>query len=92
MKFKATTAIEGGASPTETNFWRLRLEYDDEDSGLTEIADEAMTSNSIKACVIPGKGSILCLQEDQVRWLHEQLGRLVVALDEDGPNRPREPE
>lgn len=59
---------------------RLRVKYDEE-HGLTWLADERVTSESPTAQVVDGGLAGHDLTEDEVRWLHRQLGELVDRWD-----------
>lgn len=64
--------------------WRLRVEWDPHTNGLTEIAEEKLTSSGPNAQVYAG-GHVLDLTEDQTVWLHTTLGELVAHRDSKPP-------
>lgn len=64
--------------------WQKRLEWDSEDGNFTEVADELMTSGSENSEVVKGKGAILTLRQDDVRWLHAELGALLAHWERHG--------
>jgi hypothetical protein len=58
--------------------FRLRVSHDFE-WGETTIAEENTTNDRATARALEGKE--LHLTGEQIRWLHQQLGELVVVLD-----------
>lgn len=73
-KRKDGTIIDHGA-------FRLRVFHDADFGGQTSIAEEDTTSEAATAQAIDGRGKELVLTEEQVRWMHKQLGELIVWLD-----------
>ena len=63
--------------------YRLRVLYE-EDHGLTDIIDEATTSESATAEGFADEGLCITLTHEQVRWLHQQLGALIARWNEGG--------
>jgi hypothetical protein len=82
--FVRTTAIHVEEDYVGRKFFRRRLEWDPDDSSLTEIADEQMTSDAATARPVLGVGNFVCLTTEDVRWLHAALGELVAHWDEHG--------
>lgn len=58
--------------------WQKRLEWDASDFSGAELADEMMTSMSDVAQPVSGKGSVVVLTRDQVKWLNEKTAELLV--------------
>jgi hypothetical protein len=65
------------AEEFDGKYWQKRVEWDREDGSFTEVADEMMTSGNPNSEVVRGKGSVVTLRRDDVRWLYEQLGALL---------------
>jgi len=57
--------------------WRWRVEW--EDGELTEVANEKLSSDSRRAVAM--KGNVICLKQDDVRWLYGVLGELIQHWD-----------
>jgi hypothetical protein len=53
--------------------YQLRVEWEEEDSTLIEVAVERMTSNAPDSQVVKGTGQVLCLSDADATWLLEAL-------------------
>lgn len=75
--FLRTRRSEPESNPPGTH-WRCRVEWSpNAASGLTEIAEEKLTSGGPNARRVEGMGALLQLTEREVVWLHGALGELV---------------
>lgn len=78
--FRATDPKE----EIEGKFFRRRVEWDAEDGGLTEVADDRLTSLSHSARAMRDGSQVICLTREEVRWLHGVTGELLALWESKG--------